>query len=61
MIFIYSIIKILNFIFIDFNKGKKNNALIFAYSGISISLFPLIPNGNFFNGWLLAIFLYMYL
>jgi len=44
------------------NKTKLNdldNARICIISGILISLFPFIPNGNFFNNWLSIIFFIM--
>ena len=60
IIFIYVSIKLIKLIYTNLSKNnKKLNSLIFAYAGVSITLFPIIPSGNFFNGWLLII-LFMY-
>tara|TARA_Y100000389_G_C17435234_1_gene505089 strand:- start:375 stop:1589 length:1215 start_codon:yes stop_codon:yes gene_type:complete len=61
IIFIYVTIKLIKLINDNFSKNlKRSNSLIFAYAGVFISLFPLIPSGSFFNGWLLIIF-FMYI
>ncbi len=48
VIFLYSIYQILKKIFFK----RENNSYIFIYIYIFIILFPLSPNGNFFNNWL---------
>ncbi len=48
VIFLYSIYQIIKKIFVK----KKNNSFVFIYIYIFIILFPLSPNGNFFNNWL---------
>lgn len=55
-IFIYfNIIKNITYSFI--HKTKKNNFhLKILLTTISLSLFPLVPTGNFFNNWMSAIF-----
>ena len=34
------------------NSDEQRKILIFSLVGVIISIFPLIPSGNFFNNWL---------
>lgn len=56
-ILFFCLFRLIKLIFTKFKKTKtkKQISLIFVYTGIVISLFPLVPTGNFFNGWLLII------
>ena len=58
LVFLYSSLIILKQIYINlFSKGKNlNDIQIGAFISLFISLWPLIPTGNFFNNWLSIIY-----
>ena len=41
-------------------ENKNGFILLFSAIGVLISIFPLVPSGQFFNNWL-SIYLYIYL
>ena len=49
--YLYILFKTFKKIFFD-DRSQKNLGLILCYSHILISLFPLMPTGNFFNNYL---------
>jgi hypothetical protein len=56
--FIFIIVQLL-ILFFKYIKKKINDDgknLFFLFLGLFISLFPLLPSGNFFNNWLASIF-----
>ena len=58
----YIIYKILRTL-LNFRNDKENKngfILLFSAIGVLISIFPLVPSGQFFNNWL-SIYLYIYL
>lgn len=56
LFFIYVCYKIIR-LYIAFNYTNNNYLVLFLYLYYFISLFPLIPHGNFFNNWV-SILLY---
>ena len=60
LVVFYFLIKKISFIIIKKIKVKNlpsnDYLLFFTLLGLSLSLFPLFPSGNFFNNWLSVIF-----
>jgi len=57
-LFCYILLKFFKIFFSNYSISSLRNAILFLFLAIIITLWPLIPNGNFFNNWLSVIYFY---